>query len=270
MGIKPKNHMKENLRDIRQTEERHRCEREEAARPQKELYKLDQFKHVDSKLYEKPEHQVSRRRPSLGNGEFLERGVSEKRREALALESRIRRDELDRKMEEAKYLAEKPPSPRKPTVPRSNETARLAPSSNTDFISRNKAKAVAMTGQGQGARRRGSEDEGPALHEEFGRVPEYLEARKAHWADEEEERRRRMPDPSCPPGMCVMPEAERTDTLETLQASKAEAMAQLRRMPFVVETPSQRKRQDMLEGKLREIDNAIAIFSKPKVYVAMR
>jgi hypothetical protein len=39
-------------------------------------------------------------------------------------------------------------------------------------------------------------------------------------------------------------------------------------MPFVVETPSQRKKQEALEAKLREIDNAIGIFSKEKVYVA--
>lgn len=56
--------------------------------------------------------------------------------------------------------------------------------------------------------------------------------------------------------------------LQVLKQSQAEAMAQLQRLPFNVETPSMRKRQEMLEGKLREIEHALSIFMKPKVYVA--
>ena len=68
--------------------------------------------------------------------------------------------------------------------------------------------------------------------------------------------------------MCLMPDAERVQTLQVLQQSKEDALQQLRRMPFVIETPSMRKKQENLENKLREIDNAVAIFSKDKVYVA--
>jgi hypothetical protein len=175
----------------------------------------------------------------------------------------MQRLELEQKMEEAKhYSAAKPVTPRKQSIP--HERAVLAPPSNTDFVSRNKVKAMTMvTLHADDARDRDS-----AKHEEFGRVPEYLEERKARWAEEEAQRRRNAPDPNCPPGMCLMPEAERRNTLQVLQQSKEEALAQLRRMPFVVETPSQRKKQEAIEAKLREIDNAIGIFSKEKVYVA--
>lgn len=37
----------------------------------------------------------------------------------------------------------------------------------------------------------------------------------------------------------------------------------------VPQTPTQKKKQEFLESKLREIDGAIAIFSKDKVYVAI-
>jgi len=111
-------------------------------------------------------------------------------------------------------------------------------------------------------------DEG-AHHREYGRVPEYLEERKQQWEDEAAERRRRAPDPSCPPGMMVMPEEERVATLETLMKSKKECMSQLERMPFVIETPSMKRKQDALESKMKEIENAIGIFSKKKVYVAI-
>eukprot|EP01034_Spumella_vulgaris_P038449 gene38449-47476_t len=62
---------------------------------------------------------------------------------------------------------------------------------------------------------------------------------------------------------CLIP-----TVLVVLQTSKEEAMSQLRKMPFVIETPTQKKRLEALESKMREIDSAIAIFSKPKVYVA--
>lgn len=266
-GIQPKNHMKENLRDLRNAQLEMRDKKEEDARPAKELYKLSQFKDVAPRLYESSER-LTNHRPSAENKEFLPRGVSESRRDQLAMESRVARLELDRKMEEAKHFSQaKPLTPRKSAVPR--EINELAPHSNTDFISRNKVKAMTMVAPSSREedrnRRTGTDDR----HEDFGRVPEYLEERKARWAEEESEKRRRMPDPNCPKGMCLMPESERRNTLEVLQQSKEEALNQLRRMPFVIETPSQKKKQEMLEAKLREIDSAIQIFSKEKVYVAI-
>ncbi len=262
-GIQPKDHMKENMRELRQSQKEMREQKEESARPAKELYKLAQFKDVSSRVFQPTEQQVAVRRASFDNKEFLARGVAEKRREELARENRLQRAELDSKMEEAKYYAYRPTTPRKAPVPRSYETAELAAPTHADFVSRNKVNAMSMVASKKDLK------ELPAKHEDFGRVPEYLEERKAKWADEQQEARRRMPDPNCPRGMCLMPEEERQSTLAVLTQSKEEAMAQLRRMPFVIETPSQKKRLEQLESKLREIDNALAIFSKPKVYIAI-
>jgi hypothetical protein len=255
--------MKENVRELRQAQREQRDKREEESRPPKELYKLSQFKDVESRLYATTDR--LNRRPSMEGKEFLTRGVSESRRDQLALEQRMKRLELERSIEEAKHYssAAQPVSPRKPEVPK--EKAQLAPPSNADFISRNKVKAMTMVASRPHSDGKSS---GTALHEEFGRVPEYLEERKARWAEEQSEKRRNAPDPNCPPGMCLMPDAERRNTLQVLQTSREEALAQLRRLPFVIETPSQVKRQEMLESKLREIDNAVGIFSKEKVYVA--
>jgi Calmodulin-binding len=68
--------------------------------------------------------------------------------------------------------------------------------------------------------------------------------------------------------MMLMPEEERLDTLEILKASKVEALKQLQALPFVIETPSLIRKQSMLENKLQEIDNAMNLFNKPKVYIA--
>ncbi|RYH12569.1 hypothetical protein EON65_37910 [archaeon] len=52
-----------------------------------------------------------------------------------------------------------------------------------------------------------------------------------------------------------------------LKQSQREAISQLQRLPFVLETPSMRRRGEELETKLREIEHALGIFSKPKVFV---
>jgi hypothetical protein len=258
-GVKPRDHMKENFRNLKAAQRKNIEDKEDAARPQKELYKLSQFKDAQSRVYD--ETDASPRRGSEDR-EFLARGASEKRREDQAYAGKLARREVDRKLREAADLAAQPPSPRKASLHR--DIAPTALKTNENFINRNKGNAMVM--RAPEAQQR--EDEG-AHHREYGRVPAYLEQRNAEWQEEANERRRRAPDPSAPPGMCAMPEAERLATLETLESSRKECMYQLERMPFNIETISMKKKQEGLETKMREIENAIGIFSKPKVYVAM-
>lgn len=267
-GIQPKNHMRDNMKEIRLAEMKNRQKRDDESRPARPLYKLPQFQNVEARLYEPAVgKENSPRRGYDDDGEdapqFLAKGQSQQRREDLAREKRAIRDQLERKMEEERQFAEQVDASRKAPVPRSNEVATLKGPSNADFISRNRVQAITMVTKNK------QQDEGDYKHEEFGRLPKYLEERKQQWADEEEDKRRRRPDPNCPPGMVLMPESERLNTLEILQQSFEEAMNQMRKLPFVIETPTMRKKQEYLEGKLREIEHAIGIFNKPKVYVAL-
>ena len=258
-GVRPKNHMKDNMAQLKATQDKNRTEREEQEKSEKELYKLSQFRDVTSRVYEKP---ATSSLSAKHEGVFLMRHASERRRDELAEESRQCRLAVEQQLEESrKFASERPVEDRKASVPRAGETARLAPRSGADFISKNRSEARKLRPPLEHTEENGK-------HDSYGRVPGYLQNRKAQWADAEEERRRNAPDPNCPPGMCLMPEAERLDTLQTLQASKAECMRQLERLPFVVETPSMKRKQEDLEGKLREIDRALDVFSKPKVYVA--
>lgn len=52
-------------------------------------------------------------------------------------------------------------------------------------------------------------------------VPDYLLSRQEEWERDEERRKAEAPDPSCPPGMKVMPEEERLSTLKLLQVKVA-------------------------------------------------
>ncbi|CAM9955338.1 unnamed protein product [Discosporangium mesarthrocarpum] len=104
-------------------------------------------------------------------------------------------------------------------------------------------------------------------HESYGKVPLYLLERREQWEQEEERRRAEAPDPTCPPGMKLMPEEERVATLGLLQESETETQAQLNKLPLVVQTPILQRRKEDLNIKLKEIDDAKAIFSRPRVYV---
>jgi hypothetical protein len=65
--------------------------------------------------------------------------------------------------------------------------------------------------------------------ENYGKVPEYLEARKAQWAVEESAARRaREIREACPPGHRMMPEEERAETLALVTTSLEAAKKEVR------------------------------------------
>jgi hypothetical protein len=277
-GHQPKNHMKDNYQNLKTTQEKNRMKREDEtnANP-KDLYKLSQFRDVGARVFEPvPSNSSGRNLSENHEGVFLVRGAAERRREELAEEGRLRRKQVEDSLNEAKMFSDHQPpsgssSPRKRSVPRADEML-ISSNANkppTDFIHRNKKTQVMdRKNSSEVASNRGDSAGSDSRHESYGRVPGYLVNRKNEWAELEEERRRNAPDPSCPRGMCLMPEEERQATLATLFESRQECLRQLERMPFVIETPSAKRRVEELEKKLREIEKAIEIFNKPKVYVA--
>jgi hypothetical protein len=102
----------------------------------------------------------------------------------------------------------------------------------------------------------------------FGRIPRYLLERKEQWAREEVERRRNAPDPDCPPGMVLLDEDERVRPLKVLRKSLTEAQLRMNTLPLRIETLNQIRRKNELEAKLQEIEDAIKVFDRAKVYVA--
>lgn len=251
MGQQPKDHMKENMKELKSRMEKVREDREEASRAPKELYKLTQFKNVQSKVFEETDNDTQ-----PVHNEFLSKGSQSRRMEELMLKKKQDRIDFENRLEGSATN-----SPRKSNVPRADEAITFAPRQRVDFVNRNKISAITTAPS-----RNDIKDE-EVLHEEFGRVPKYLEQRKLQAEEIEREKRRNAPDPNCPPGMKIMPESERQNTLAVLNKNKEEALHQLGKMPFVVETPSLMRRKAELEGKLREIEKAIEIFSKPKVYI---
>ena len=136
--------------------------------------------------------------------------------------------------------------------------------SNENFVSRNR-KGAQETQLKPEAAAATSPKGGKALHEDFGKMPNYLLKRRQEWDEEEDVRQANMPDKDCPPGMSLMPEGERLETLAVLTRSQETAKDTLRRMPLVIETQGQVRRKNELDAKLKEIEDAIVIFSREKV-----
>ncbi|XP_066500538.1 enkurin domain-containing protein 1 [Hoplias malabaricus] len=100
-----------------------------------------------------------------------------------------------------------------------------------------------------------------------GCVPQYLKERREQWRKEEEEKRRNTPDPSVPVGHTQMSEKERQETLKSLKETHRSLVNELLSLPVRADTVGVRARRAQLDQRLSEVEEAIKIFSRDKVYV---
>ncbi|KAL0979262.1 hypothetical protein UPYG_G00182910 [Umbra pygmaea] len=100
-----------------------------------------------------------------------------------------------------------------------------------------------------------------------GQVPQYLEERKEQWRREEEEKKRNIPDPSIPAGHTQMPEMERQETLQSLKETHQSLVSELLSLPVKSDSLGVRSRRAELDRRLSEVEEAIKIFSRDKVYI---
>ncbi|NWX03626.1 ENKD1 protein, partial [Caloenas nicobarica] len=102
-----------------------------------------------------------------------------------------------------------------------------------------------------------------------GHVPQYLLERKELWRRQTEEQLRNLPDPDTPPGHTMMPESQRLETLSNLKQSEEQLIKDLVMLPVRTDTLSMQKKRVDLERKLSQIEEAIKIFSRPKVFIKL-
>jgi hypothetical protein len=69
--------------------------------------------------------------------------------------------------------------------------------------------------------------------------------------------------------MRLLDESERLETLATLQRNRAELERALQGLPLKIETVGQIRRRDEMEKRMREIEEGLRVFSKPKVLVKL-
>lgn len=262
-GLKPKNHAKDNIVALREKQRENREKQYERENPKAaQEWKLQQFKGVKSKI------------ASEGLNRFMAGGERPEAADGRPAAERhfLKRGSLEARMERAKEANESPrravAPPRLPLkkmpVPRLSEApVRLSPRIDRDFVRANRSEAITK----KSPRKPERVDPGKR-HADFGSVPGYILEQKERKAQEEARRRAAAPDPNCPPGMQLMPEHERLETLKLLEASEKETQALLFKIPLTSTVQSVVKRKNALEEKLKEIESAKKIFSKKQVYVA--
>ncbi|NXF02894.1 ENKD1 protein, partial [Smithornis capensis] len=102
-----------------------------------------------------------------------------------------------------------------------------------------------------------------------GHVPQYLLERKELWRKQMEEQLRNLPDPDTPPGHTMMPEEQRLETLSNLKQSQEQLIKDLILLPMRGDSLRMQNRRVELERKLSQIEEAIKIFSRPKVFIKL-
>ncbi|XP_042556904.1 enkurin domain-containing protein 1 isoform X1 [Dipodomys spectabilis] len=102
-----------------------------------------------------------------------------------------------------------------------------------------------------------------------GHVPQYLLERRDLWRREAEARQNNQPDPAMPPGHTRMPESQRLETLNNLLQSQSQLLRELVLLPAGADSLRAQSHRAELDRKLVQIEEAIKIFSRPKVFVKM-
>ncbi|CAH8612478.1 unnamed protein product [Heterobilharzia americana] len=100
-----------------------------------------------------------------------------------------------------------------------------------------------------------------------GTIPPYLVKMKQQAKERIEKELENQPDPDQPPGHQRMPEQERLDTLELLNKAHSQLLEEFSHLPIRMDTLRIRCRRAEIESRLSELEQAIEIFSKPKVFI---
>ena len=230
---KPKNHLQANRKALKEKQQNNAAQKE--ARQTKEKLKQQKLEKKKQKLYGNVRSRVasSLSSPSEQSAEVqnISRGVS---KSLSASDSTTDSVAFGRK------------------VPIHAQTSHHRPSTNNSC-----AESVVSTSSSSNSRR----------HKYYGKVPSYITRRRAKIAQFEEEQRRRDAL-APPPGLVLLEESERLKTLDILKANAEKARYDISNIPFSMNPARAGKLRDAISFRLKEIEDAILVFSKERVFVA--
>ena len=104
-------------------------------------------------------------------------------------------------------------------------------------------------------------------HKNFGKVPEYIKRYEMERELKEQEMLKKKEELKYPKGTRLLSEEERVETLNSLIKTQQEITQLLEKMPITNRTLSIQRRKEEFIKKLTEIDKAIDMFSKKRVFV---
>jgi hypothetical protein len=268
-GIQPRDHARENRQALKEAQQRNRINKmNEVAQPTKD-FKLRRFGNVQSKVAQQMVNDI-RDDESVSTHDFVRRGDRQRKASAHKVQIEAKANQWkpgklpgdNYQPQNANGGYRQRAAQAKPRVPKVTDDApAIAPRKNVDYL-KNNSLAAKQPAKKSPAK----ENKAPAqpMHQR-GKVPDYIKRRKEDLQAEADSRR--VVDTGAPPGMILMPENERLETLRTLRQSKTEGDRQLSAMPLQLRTQKQIQRYEELEKKVKEIESAIGLFSKPKVFI---
>ena len=104
-------------------------------------------------------------------------------------------------------------------------------------------------------------------HKSYGKTPAYITNRRAKI--EREERERLLKEQNAPPapGLVLLEESERLETLRILEENERIERHKLQNIPFAMNAQRAARMREAIEFRLKEIEDAKSIFSKDRVFV---
>ena len=105
------------------------------------------------------------------------------------------------------------------------------------------------------------------FHKEYGKTPQYLKNMKLEAEKQKEINKLKKEQEKYPKGTRLLTEEERLFTLNKLLESKKEIENLIAKLPITMSSQAVKNKQEELFKKMDEIDNAIATFSRKKVFV---
>lgn len=267
-GYKLQDHAKQNRAALREMQRMNRIKR--TVPPKPPAFKMQEFSGVQSRVFEpSPKTNESGTFTFMRKGDRSRRsgGETKRRPKSAWTPGNIPPSNYDCEKENSEHR-----SRAKPPVPRAADSPSKPRRNRKDFITENRNVAGRPSSAPQQRFRMSSEGETYSPHgqgHQLGEVPAYLRFRQQKWDDEEEEKRKKARDPGCPEGQKLMPEVDRQATLRVLKVSREQELKKLNALPLNVDTPSKIHRKQKIETRLKEIDDAVHIFSKSKVYTVV-
>jgi len=153
---------------------------------------------------------------------------------------------------------------RKPAVPRAGEMNRLAARTDKNYVTSNQVDAIASKSKRPTS---SADKESKKKHQSYGKVPKYLEKYNQEAERERERLRLEEEQKDIPAGTRLLSAEEVHETLENLKKSRQDLFLALEKLPIANVTRAVENKKKGLEEKIKEVDRAIDLFSRPKVYV---
>lgn len=231
-----RNHAKDNMKAIREKERQLRMQRgmESLKMPEKQ-FKMKQFDNVKSRAFE--------HKPPLPASTDLEKIKGQ--RKVLSLDAAGSTGAVRRS-------ASTPPPP---------------PVQSDDAEDENIMSMAAFEAAAERLKAMHAGKNQMKIAKDTNGCPKYLQKIKANLAEEQREAAEKQRGPAIPAGYRLMPQEEVEETLAALKKKRENLDKEFQRLPFNIETDSQKRREKRILDDIKETEDGIKLFSKPMVIV---